>query len=55
MAAGHFRHEVGGRRCDHDEIGFARETNVADVKFIRQIEQVGEHAFADNARWPIVA
>ena len=48
MAAGQFRHQVGGRRRHHDEIGFAREPNVADVEFTARVEQIGEHALADD-------
>ena len=42
MTAGYFCHEVGGCWCDHNQIGFARETNVPDVEFTCEIEQVGE-------------
>ena len=48
MTAGNFCHEVGGRWCDNNQIGFARKTNVPDVKFTREIEQVGEDALADK-------
>ena len=48
VTARHLGHQVGGRRCNDDEIGFAREANVADVEFARGIEQIGEHALADN-------
>ena len=48
MAAGHLGHQVGGGRRHHHEIGFARQTNMADVEFAAGVEQVGEHAFADD-------
>jgi len=34
MDARHLCHEVGGRRRDHDEIGLAREPDVADVELL---------------------
>ena len=46
MATRHFRHQVGGRRRDDDEVGIAREPNMADVEFALRIEQVGIGAFA---------
>ena len=55
VTAGHLRHQVGGGRRHHDEIGFARETNVADVEFAAGIEQVGEHALAERWRRPTAA
>ena len=48
VTAGHLGHQVGGGRRDDDQIGFAREPDVADVEFARRIEQVGEDALADN-------
>ncbi len=48
VTAGHFRHQVGGRRRHHDQIAFAREAYVADVEFARRIEQVGVNALAEN-------
>ncbi len=48
VAAGKFRHQVGGGRRHHDQIGFARQPNMADVELSRWIEQIGEHALADN-------
>ena len=39
-------HEIGGRGRDHDEIGLARQPDVADVEFAFPIEQVREHALA---------
>ena len=33
MAVGHLGHQVGGGRRHHDEIGLAREPDVADVEF----------------------
>ncbi len=32
MAVRHFRHQVGGRRRDHDQIAVAREPDMADVE-----------------------
>ena len=48
VAADHFRHQIGGRRRDHDQIGFAREANMTDVELAAGVEQVGEHAVADD-------
>ena len=31
-AAGHLRHQVGGRRRDDDEVGLARQPDVADIE-----------------------
>ena len=42
MAAGHPGEEVGGRRRDHDEIGLARQPDVADIVFVVAREEVGE-------------
>ena len=55
MAAGELCHQIGGRRRHHDQIGFARQPDVADVKFARRVEQIGEHALADDARRPTAA
>ena len=46
MAARHFRHEIGGRRRDHDEIGVARQANMTDVELALRIEQIGIGALA---------
>jgi hypothetical protein len=47
-AGGGFGHEVGGGGRDDDEIGLAREADVADIEFLRLIEQIGEDALADE-------
>ena len=46
MATGHFRHEIGGRRRDDDEIGVARQADMADVELALRIEQIGIGALA---------
>ena len=46
MAAGHFGDQIGGRRRHHDEIGVAREADMADVEFALRIEQIGIGALA---------
>ena len=48
MAAGHLRHEIGGRGRDDDEVRVAREADVPDVELARRIEQIGEDALARN-------
>ena len=34
MAAGHLRHQIGGRRGDEDEIRLARQSDMADILFV---------------------
>ena len=46
MATRHFRNQVGGRRRDHDDIGVARQPDMADVKFTLRIKQIGMGALA---------
>ena len=46
MAAGHLRHQIRRRRRDDDEIGVARQPNMADVEFALRIEQIGVGALA---------
>ena len=46
MAARHLGHQVGGRRRHHDEVGVAREPDMADVEFAARVEQIGEHLLA---------
>ena len=46
VAVRHLRHQVGGRGRDHDEVGVAREPDVADIEFARRIEQVRERTLA---------
>ena len=41
-----FRDQVGGRRRDHDEIGVARQADMADVELALRIEQIGIGALA---------
>ena len=36
------RHQIGGRRRDHDQVGLPRQPDVADVEFLGTVEQVGE-------------
>ncbi len=50
MAARHFGHQVGGRRRDDDEIGVARQPDMADVELALRIEQIGVGALAARAR-----
>ena len=45
MAARHLGHEVGGRGRDHDQIGLARQPDMADVELGRGVEQIGEDPF----------
>ena len=45
MAAGHFRDQIRGRRRDDDQIGVARQADMADIEFALRIEQVGVGAF----------
>ena len=47
-AKGQFRHQIGGRRRDHDQIGLARQPDVADIELTPRIEQIGEHALAGD-------
>ena len=46
MAARHLGDQVGGRRRDDDEIGVARQADMADVELALRIEQVGIGALA---------
>jgi hypothetical protein len=46
VAARHPGRQVGGRRRHHDQIGVARQPNVADVELARRIEQLGKRALA---------
>ena len=46
MPARHLGHQVGGGGRHHDQIGFAREPDMADIELGRGIEQIGEDAFA---------
>ena len=46
MAAGHLGEQVGGGRRDDDQVGLARQADVADLALVVEIEQVGEHAIA---------
>ncbi len=42
----HAREEVGGRRRDDEEVGLARELDVAHARLFRRGEQVGAHRLA---------
>ena len=42
MAAGHLRHQIGGGRGHHDQIGLAREADVADLALVIEVEKIGE-------------
>ena len=46
MAARHLRHQIGGGRRDHDQIGVARQPDMADVEFALRIEQIRIGALA---------
>ena len=46
MAARHFRNQIGGRRRNDDDIGVARQPDMADVEFALRIEQIGIGALA---------
>ena len=46
VAARHLGHQVGGRGRDDDQVGVARQADVADVELARRVEQVGEDALA---------
>ena len=37
-----FRHQVGGGRRDDDQVGLARQADVADVVLVLAVEEVGE-------------
>ncbi len=41
VPARHLRHQVGGRRRDHHEIGVAGEPDVADVELGLRVEEIG--------------
>ena len=43
MPAGHPGDEVGGGRRHHDQVGVAREPDVADLALGVEVEQLGEH------------
>ena len=44
MAAGHLGDEVCGGRRHHDQVGLARQADVADLALVVEIEQLGEDA-----------
>ncbi len=50
MTAGHACDEVGCRGCDDDEIGIARQPDVADLAFVIQVEEIGEYPFVRQCR-----
>ena len=37
-----FRHQVGGGRRDDDQVGLARQADMADIVLVLAVEQVGE-------------
>ena len=43
MAARHLGEEVGRRRRDDDQVGLARQADMADLVLVVEIEQIGEH------------
>ena len=45
MTAGHACDEVGCCGCDDDEVGIARQPDVADLAFVIQVEEIGEYPF----------
>ncbi len=45
QALRHLGEEVGGRRRHHDQVGLARKTDMPDLGFVLQIEQIGEGFF----------
>ena len=55
MAVRHLGHQVGGRGRDDDQIGVAREPDVADVELAVLVEQVGEGASRPRSRRPTAA
>ena len=44
MAAGHLGQQVGRRGRHHDQVGLARQADVADLALVVEVEQFGEHA-----------
>ena len=48
QAAGDLGHQVGGAGRHHDQVGLARQANMADVELVRGIEQIGEDALAGD-------
>ena len=44
MAAGHLGQQVGGGGRHHDQVGLARQADVADLALVVEVEQLGEHA-----------
>ena len=44
MTAGHLGQQVGSGRRHHDQVGLARQANVADLALVVEVEQLGEHA-----------
>ena len=55
MAAGHLGEQVGGGRRDDQQVGLARQADVADLLLVVEVEQVGEHALRRSARRPTAA
>ena len=44
VSAGHLGEQVGRRRRDDQEVGLARQPDVADLLLVVEVEQVGEYA-----------
>ncbi len=44
VAARHLGQQVGGGRRHHDQVGLAREADVADLALVVEVEQLGEDA-----------
>ena len=41
-AAGELGHQIGGGRRDDDQIGFARQPDMADIMLVLAVEEIGE-------------
>ena len=44
VAAGHLGDQVGGGGRHHDQVGLARQADVADLALVVEVEQLGEDA-----------
>ena len=42
MAPGELRHQVGGTRRNDDQIGLARQADMADIVLVLPVEKLGE-------------
>ena len=43
VAVGELGHQVGGGWCDDDQIGLARQADMADIMLVLAVEEVGEN------------